>query len=380
MTDLQKFAETESLVRDREKLAAELDRTKRELANSRAALRAQESELEQLRSLGDLKVTLQQTPDWLITPKRKTPGETHSAIICTQLSDTHFDEVVNPLEIHGLNAFNREIGVQRLERWVNGIEFLANNYMNSNYLHYDGIVVSLTGDTFTGEIHPELKETNEGLTPETIRFWFPKMRGAMLRLAELFGRVHVISVPGNHGRLTMKKHAKKKAAGNIDWLVAGLIADSLAEDDRFTFDVGEADDALVRVYDTLFLHTHGDETNGGGGIGGIWPPIKRLQARKYARYAELGLNFDWLVMGHWHQYVHSQGLIVNGSLKGYDEWTASMNFNPERAQQSFWLVTPENGVTGAFPIICADPKAEGWEKYRKNPTAKKVGPIARVGA
>lgn len=34
-------------------------------------------------------------------------------------------------------------------------------------------------------------------------------------------------------------------------------------------------------------------------------------------------------MGHWHQYFIGQGLVVNGSLKGYDEYAMTSNFRPE---------------------------------------------------
>ena len=137
-----------------------------------------------------------------------------------------------------------------------------------------------------------------------------------------------------------------------------MVAAHLKADTRFTFAIGDDPDAWVQVYDTTYLLTHGDQASGGGGIGGIWPPIMRMLAKKRQRYGRPFIA----VMGHWHSLIMApgQGLIVNGSLKGADEFSAVMNFSTERAQQAAWLTTPENGPTLQFPIFCDDPVAEGW--------------------
>ena len=73
-------------------------------------------------------------------------------------------------------------------------------------------------------------------------------------------------------------------------------------------------------------------------------------------------HFDTVVMGHWHQLIMapSQGLIVNGALKGLDEYAAISNFAPERPQQALWVTTPEHGVTFTAPVFVQDRAKEGW--------------------
>ena len=72
--------------------------------------------------------------------------------------------------------------------------------------------------------------------------------------------------------------------------------------------------------------------------------------------------FDVMAVGHWHQYIvaPSKGLIVNGSLKGYDEFARQFKFEPEPAQQAFWLWTPEHGISFSAPILAVDRASEGW--------------------
>jgi len=64
-------------------------------------------------------------------------------------------------------------------------------------------------------------------------------------------------------------------------------------------------------------------------------------------------------MGHFHQLIDLGNVVVNGSLKGYDEWTASMNFNFEMPQQAFWLTDPKWGKTIRAPIRVQS-KEEDW--------------------
>jgi hypothetical protein len=292
-------------------------------------------------------------PRWL-APKRPSR---HEAIVTAILSDTHWDERVTAAEIGGVNAYDRHIATVRLKRWATGLVEQATHYVHN--VSITGATVMLGGDLLTGNLH-DLAETNEDHLPGTLVYWSEQLAAALTLVADgLDCRVHVPVVVGNHGRLTYKPRTKGRARDNLDWLIGHMVAAHLKGDDRFTFAIGDDPDAWVQVYGTTYLLTHGDQAKGGGGIGGIWPPIMRLAARKRQRY---GRDFI-MVMGHWHQLIMApgQGLIVNGSTKGYDEFVATViNAPPERPAQAAWLTTPEHGPTLQFPIFCDDRKAEGW--------------------
>jgi hypothetical protein len=81
----------------------------------RAQLKLAQGERDKLRSQLDLIESIEAhgqhtTPRWL-TPK--SPAKGHRATLNLLLTDTHFDEVVDPAQIDGLNAYNREIAVMR---------------------------------------------------------------------------------------------------------------------------------------------------------------------------------------------------------------------------------------------------------------------------
>lgn len=294
-------------------------------------------------------------PRWL-TPKKAKGG--HRATLVAMLSDTHFDEVVNPDEVGGLNAYDRDIATLRLKAWAEGIITLARHYLTG--VEYDGIVVMMGGDIYSGNLH-DLAETNADTVFGSLLYWTEQLGAAFEMLAGEFGRLHVPVVVGNHGRMTRKPRTKLRARDNLDWITGHMVARQLGSD-TITFDVPDSTDAWVPVYDTMHLLTHGDQVTGGGGIGGIWPPVMRMKARKAERYSAEGFTFDTMCIGHFHQTILAaeQGLIVNGSLKGYDEYAAVSNFRPEKPQQAMWLVTPERGITISAPVHVQNRKAEKW--------------------
>lgn len=293
-------------------------------------------------------------PKWMSPAKPKTSAAT----LLLMLSDTHFDEVVKPEEVEGLNAYNRQIAVMRLESWARNVVNVARNYLAG--VTYDGVVLMLGGDIFSGDIHEELADTNEDTMLGSLLFWSEQLAAAIDLLADEFNKVHVPVVVGNHGRMTRKPRMKLRAKTNFDWLLGKMLEQHFAKDKRVTFQIGEGTDALIEIYGYKHLLTHGDQVSGGGGIGGIYPPIMRMRARKAQRYLTTNENFSTLWIGHWHQYLPSPHLVVNGSLKGYDEYAFINNFQFEQPQQALAVVTPRHNITFHAPIFAANRKREQW--------------------
>lgn len=317
--------------------------------DAEARVQRLEKELGILSSVG-----LSKPPAWLTKPK----SQKHAATAWLMLSDLHLDEVVEPDQVMYTNMYNRQIAVGRLERTFQN--FVKVTKQNWTSISYDGAVVCLGGDIFSGDIHDELKESNEDTMLGSLDFWIDHLAAGIGQVADEFGKVHVPVVVGNHGRTTRKPRAKFRARSNFDWFVGRGLQRMFASDRRVTFDVSEAADTLITCYGTRVMLTHGDQASGGGGIGGIWPPIMRLNARKKARQESVGMGYDLLIMGHWHQLVMGKDFIVNGSLKGQDEYGFIENFGFEAPQQACWLITPEHGVTWTAPIFSQDRKVEGW--------------------
>ena len=340
------LAQSEDIFRAKnEQLQEQLGRLRRTIAD-------QQNRLERLELLADYQGRALRVPKWLTKPTQKRD---RVATLVSVLSDTHFDEVVNPSELDGRNAYNREIAEIRLERYFQQVVRLSHDYLTG--VTYDGVVLMLGGDLISGDIHEELKDTNAATTLDTVLHWSGQLAAGIELLADTYGRVHVPVVVGNHGRRSRKPRAKGRARDNFDWMIGQLVARHFDADPRITFQIPDGTDAMVEIHGTRLLLTHGDQVSGGGGIGGIFPPIMRMIAKKRVRE-----SFDAVVMGHWHQLLMapSAGIVVNGSLKGEDEYSAVMNFAAERPQQALFTVAPGQGVTFSAPVFCDDRKKEGW--------------------
>ncbi len=294
-------------------------------------------------------------PTWLLPKKRTKVG---SATACLAFSDLHLDEVVDPAQVGGLNAYNREIAELRLRRWAEKACELGDRFKHK----WDGAIVFWNGDTVSGSIHDELRETNADYLPGTMVHWAPKIASAFKTVADFYGSLHVPVGVGNHGRLTALMPSKGRARNSWDWLLCQMVRSHLANDKRITWDISEGSYLFVPIYDRHVYMTHGDEAKGGGGWAGVWSPLGTISRRGIELGVAHGIRPTYSVIGHWHQTVlaHAQGILCNGAMKGWDEYAASKRFRPEPAAQSFWVETPERGTTMAAALFLEDRKAEGW--------------------
>ena len=329
-------------------MSRQLGKARTEAAVLKAQVRELEADLDQAEMRSQLFTQLAghtyKSPKWLTTTPKKSSG-----VVCTILSDTHFDEVVRPEEIGYRNEYNREIAVARLETYFQKIILLTKDYITG--INYEGCVLFLGGDIFSGDIHEELTETNEDTMLSSVIFWTEQITAGINLLAEHFEYVHIPCVVGNHGRRTRKPRMKLRVKDNFDWFLSKTLEQRFLDNKKVTFDVAEGADLMVDVQDTTYLLTHGDQARGGGGIGGIWPPLMRLVARK-----RNNTDFDYMVLGHFHQLIMapSSGFLLNGSLKGYDEYAAIENFAYEVPQQALWINVPEKGILWQTSLLVDD--------------------------
>lgn len=286
-------------------------------------------------------------PAWTyaVDEKKSLPG-----VPTLFLSDLHWGEVVYPAQIGGVNSYNMAIARKRLAYTIGtAIELCS---ILDPQMRYPGIVVPLGGDMISGNIHEELQATNEMNTMPTVLDLYDYLVGAIKLLADTFGAVFLPCVSGNHGRDTLKAWAKDRHATSFDWLLYQFLAKHFSDDSRVQFFIPEGSDALYRIYNTRYNLTHGDQFRGGDSIIGAVGPLMRGNQKKQARNQAVGQEYDILLSGHWHQYIHMSRLVVNGSLKGYDEYASANNFSFELPTQALWVTHPKYGVTFRMPVYC----------------------------
>jgi len=285
-------------------------------------------------------------PSWLVESKAtmSSPG-----VPTLLASDWHFGEVISPAQIGGVNSYNLEIAHERAKRMIlTAIDLLNNHMVNPKY---PGIVFALCGDMVSGDIHDELKETNDIPLIPTVIDLYGVLIWCVETLATAFGRVFVPCVTGNHGRNTMKIRAKDRAFTSFDWMIYALLEKHFANDKRITFQIPEGPDALYSIYGHRYLLTHGDKLgNGGDGMIGALGPVLRGDHKKRSRNHQIAMGYDTLVIGHWHQLVQTSRVIMNGSLCGMNEYSYQCNFPFEQPKQALWITHPKMGITFSMPV------------------------------
>jgi hypothetical protein len=296
-------------------------------------------------------------PSWLTPPK---DSKAHRGTLISFLTDCHYGEVVDPAELGDYNGYNIHVADVRTRRFFDRTITVARHYLHG--VEYDGIVLALGGDLVSGTIHDELTETNELTTFETVEWAIPRLKAGIEKLAEEFGKVLVVSCPGNHGRMTKVPRFKNRSADNADTHIARLLALALDDEDAVSFEIPRSMDADFSVYGYNFSLEHGDAFKGGDGIIGSLGPIKRGTIKKQTQRALEGRPMDVNLLGHFHQYLPCApaGFVCGGSLKGYDSYARGLHLKPEPPTQALMVVTPEHNVTVQAPLFVADRRAEKW--------------------
>ena len=269
-------------------------------------------------------------------------------------SDLHWGEVIEPAQVNFINEYNLDIAKSRLKLLTDSTISLCQEY--SVHEEYPGIVLLLGGDMVSGNIHEELRETNELPIGPTLLHLAENLVSAIQLLAETFGKVFIYCVPGNHGRLTVLVKHKNYNWESFDWLLYHFLCMLLKDDKRIEFHIPDGPDQPFRMFNHQFMLSHGDKlgARGGDGIIGVAGPIIRGDTKVRAMWADIGAPYETLVIGHYHTYFPNPRIIANGSLIGYGQFAMSgIRVRPEPPQQALWFVHPKHGIVDQRAIFVA---------------------------
>jgi predicted phosphodiesterase len=201
----------------------------------------------------------------------------------------------------------------------------------------------------SGNIHEELEVTNELPIGEAM----VKMAYALYDMGKAFAQevpnVEMIVMPGNHPRLE-RKPRMKNAWNNWEW-VMGMFIQALARDQ---FNVIVPKDLVYRhkAFKQVIGLTHGDGVKAQAFAGIPWYSMKQRRDAMQALLKSLGLpQLDLLIYGHFHQLIYEEGsgcgLLINGSIKGYDEFILKLKtkYSGQTPIQALLTFHPRHGLT-----------------------------------
>src|SRR5208283_5382934 len=291
-------------------------------------------------------------PEWIERPRR---GGVRGVPTCLW-TDWHIGEIVKRETTNGLNEFNMKVAWTRAQRLVDTTVELAYEHMGRAKYSYPGAVVMIGGDMITGNIHPELIMTNDRTNQQAINETTDMLAGCLEQMASKFGRLFVPCVTGNHPRDKMYSKfrvAKAPAYTSHEWVIYCNLERYFRKSKNIQFMIPGGTDAIFKVVGHRYLLTHGDTNGvkGGDGIIGALGPIVRGALKVHDSEAQIGVDIDTLVMGHWHQRVDIDGIIVGNSFIGYNEHgRIGLRAKFTTPSQLLWCTHSKYGLTARWPI------------------------------
>jgi len=291
-------------------------------------------------------------PRWLTQKSKKHVNDNVPVVVW---SDWHMGEVVNRIQVGGVNEFNTPIALKRVRTLVEKTIELCKHHMVRP--QYPGIVVCLGGDMITGAIHEELGATNDRTVQQSLLDVQEALIWALERMADEFGRVFVPCVVGNHPRDTHRPRMKNAVYQNYEWNLYCQLERHFKGDKRIQFMIPGETDAFFAVQGHRFLLTHGDRLGVGGGDGqiGALGPITRGTFKVGRSEKQIGRDFDTMLCCHYHTFIprsEACPVIVNGTLKGYDEYARlGLRVPYSRPSQALFFVNPKYGVVCQWQIF-----------------------------
>lgn len=294
-------------------------------------------------------------------PKPSAAKHNGKQALVLHLSDLHFGEVVDRDEVMGVNEYSLEIAQRRTARLFHTTSQLA----TTSWPRSDGapskVYILLGGDLISGHgLHPEHAETDAGTAYEQCKWAAESISSGILRLhVDLkahFGKAvpfDIISVVGNHGRMTFgKPRTKLVSIQSYDTLVSDFVEASLKAQPTIKHYRPKGFDAYFDVVGWPCLLTHGDRMGSGGGTGFIGPMATIVKGHRKiidTEHRQRRPVFK-VFSGHFHTTGVSPFGFANGSGVGYGEFAKSLRADPEPAQQNLVVFHERFGVLRWHPI------------------------------
>lgn len=253
-----------------------------------------------------------------INIKKALTGENH---LVMPITDVHYGEIIDPYAINEKNSYNTDISKRRhIELFKEAVSMAQLN--NCSILD-----IPVLGDIFSGNIHDELKETNEAPITKLIVDYYKFICGAIISLKNVFKEINLHCVVGNHSRINPKWQSKNKSYDNYEYILYSFLKDKFDSVDGINVIVSDSTVLFASIGGMTWKLEHGDAYRGGSAFVSPWGTVSRDNFKDYMIYSELDKKPDAVLMGHWHSagWLPMQGnnipIIEAPSLVGPGEYS-----------------------------------------------------------
>lgn len=300
-----------------------------------------------------------------IKPKQNLKKPEEAVLL---FSDLHAVEVVRLLETDGFNEYNFEIFCKRLQKLLDSMVDITEIQRNGG-IPIDKLNIFSLGDIVSGDIHFELEKTNEmplitsAIQTATVIAQF------LIQLASYFGEINFLGVTGNHGRKSPVKGFKQRY-DNIEFIIYQMLPLLTINQPNIKYAIPQSPFMICQIFDWLFLLTHGDQkSNSFAGI--PYYGLGRLTNEFQGMYRKRG-GFDLACYGHYHTPAQVEGMLVNGSMVGTDEFAIQAVRKVTKPSQKYFGVSQKYLRTWNYDIELDDTPSDHSFLYNPDQLAANI--------
>lgn len=276
-------------------------------------------------------------PPRITTPKSRPKSGKRSATPVFLISDWHVGETVTKAETLGRNLYNIPVARQRAAKCWDNMLWLRDDMARTNAC--DDTLLVIDGDMVTGDIHDELRETNDGGLRDQCNACLEMLYPGVVAMADATpGVLHVVCIGGNHGRLTRRQQIKNGTQHSIEHVgvydpLRRLVGDRAG---KIAWHIPAAERHIIDVHGRRMSSQHGTMIRSQGGIGGTLVPMTRWVTRAN--------DADLYLFGHFHEADAYGKIVKNGSLIGPSGYTSWLGIEDRGPEQVAFLMDADRGV------------------------------------
>ena len=269
--------------------------------------------------------------------------------IVLMISDVQAGTYITKESTGGLNEYNWEVLEKQFDALYYGLEEIVLRHkmvapINNLHVHLIGDIVE-GWDIFKGQTHSIDHDIAHQLLDVV-----DLLADFLDRTRALFKHIHVVGVPGNHGRIG--RRGENLHYVNYDYIVYRFVEKLLKSYPEFTWQISESWWQVDSIYDYNFLMFHGDDIRGWQGV--PYYGIDRA-AKNYRELLELlGIRYDYMEIGHFHMPSELAGVttekFINGCWPGGTIYSMKGLGAANTPIQKLFAVHPKQGVTYRYPI------------------------------
>ena len=270
--------------------------------------------------------------------------------MCLLLSDLHIGEKTELVDTSGISHYNMDEFKKRLLKLVSGIKLIYSIHSKAYPIPILNILG--LGDYVTGsDIYPGQSFYIDQIVVNQIFMGAQLLAEQIRNLCEVFSKVRMVGISGNHGRIGIKGQYHWKT--NFDYIFLKVLQLLLKDVHNCQIIVAESELCLLEIQKHLILIAHGDQVRSWMSL-----PFYGLDRSVRRWITLLRQPVEMVAVGHHHRHCNFDiayaEAIINGAWTGGSRLSVNEMQEAGIPQQLLFGIHPKQGKTWTYNIKLTD--------------------------